>query len=183
MKKLIGLAVFVVIVIVVGVAFFNLPQRIGLVETPAEKLLSQTPDRETADELMSELRASGTDTTGMDLYILPIQGTKDNPSNGNVAVAILDASQGFDLRNLSEAELMGYLETLSSVGQSGDYNIERVVVAYQDESGESLITLTAPTETILKFKNGVISREQFLKEMEGEVNFVEVAKKIAEMAQ
>ena len=56
LKKLIGLAVFVVIVIIVGFVFFNLPQRIGLVKTPTEKLLSVTPDREAATAIMADLQ-------------------------------------------------------------------------------------------------------------------------------
>lgn len=182
-KKLIGLAVFVVIVIIVGFVFFNLPQRIGLVKTPTEKLISATPDREAAAAIMTDLQATGTNIQGFEVYIFPMISTEENPSDDNVAVVIIDTGQGFDFGNFSEQDLMNYMEKLSSVGESGDYNIERVAVAYRDESGESLLTLTAPTETILKFSSGSISREQFLKEMEGQVNFGEVAKRIAEMAQ
>ena len=172
-----------VIVIIVGFVSFNLPQRIGLVKTPTEKLLSVTPDREAATAIMADLQITGTDIKGFEVYIFSIIGTEENPSDDNVALVIIDTGQGFDFRNFSEQDLMNYMEKLSSVGESGDYNIERVVVAYRDENGESLLTLTAPTETILKFSSGSITREQFLKEMEGQVNFGEVAKKITEMAQ
>ncbi|MFC1940251.1 hypothetical protein ACFLXO_06165, partial [Chloroflexota bacterium] len=182
-RRLLTLVILLVILVIVASVFFNLPQRIGLVETPTEKLLSATPDREAAVAMMADLQATGADTRGMEIYIFPVKSTEDTPSNENVAVAILDASQGFDFRNFSEADLMDYLNSLSSVGESGDYNIKRVAISYQYENGEPLMTLTAPTEIILKFANGTISREQFLEEMEGEVNFVEVAKKIAEIAQ
>ena len=172
-----------VIVIIVGFVFFNLPQRIGLAKTPTEKLISATPDREAAFVIMDDLKAAGTDTRGMEVYIFPVKGTEENPSDDNVAVIVLDAVEGFDFRNFNEQDLMNYMEKLSSVGQSSGYNIERVVISYGDESGEALLTLTAPTKTILNLSNGSITREQFLQEMEGQVNFAEVAKKIAEMAQ
>ncbi|MFC1961881.1 hypothetical protein ACFLWN_02405 [Chloroflexota bacterium] len=183
LKKLIGLAVFVMIVIIIGFVFFNLPQRIGLVQAPTEKLISATPDRETAAAMIDDLKAAGTNTTGIELYIFPLKVDEDNLSDDNVAVVIIDAGQGFDFRNFNEQDLMNHLEKLSSVGQSGGYNIERVAISYSDESGDSPITLTASTEAVLKFTNGTITREQFLEEMEGEVNVVEVAKKITEMAQ
>ncbi|MFC1917636.1 hypothetical protein ACFLXH_03185 [Chloroflexota bacterium] len=182
-KKLIFLAILVVIIIIIGFVFFNLPQRIGLVQTPTEKLISATPDREAAAAMMADLKVDGANTQGMELYVFPVIGTEDNPSDYNVAVVIIDAGQGFDFRNFSEQDLMNYMNKLSSVGQNGEYNIERVAISYADESGDSLITLTASTDAILKFADGKISREQFLEEMEGEVNLTEVAKKIAEMAQ
>ncbi|MFH1650683.1 MAG: hypothetical protein ABID87_01055 [Chloroflexota bacterium] len=182
LKKLIGLAVFVVIVIIIGFVFFNLPQRIGLAQTPTEKLISATPDREAAAAMMADLKVAGTDTAGIELYIFPVIGDEDSPSDDNVAVVIIDEGKGFDFRNFNEQDLMNYMEKLSSVGQSGGYNIERVAISYSDKSGDSLITLTASTEAILKFANGTTTREQFLEEMEGEVNIAEVAKKIAEMA-
>ena len=65
MKKLIGLAIFVAIVIIIGVAFFNLPQRIGLTESPAEKLLSATLNRKAATAMMADLQTAGVNTQGM----------------------------------------------------------------------------------------------------------------------
>jgi len=73
--------------------------------------------------------------------------------------------------------------TTQRSGSAGDYDIERIAIAYRDENSESLLTLTAPTETIIKFTDGSIDREEFLEEMEGQVNFVELAKKIAELVQ
>ncbi|MFC2040332.1 hypothetical protein ACFLTW_04080 [Chloroflexota bacterium] len=183
MKKfLIGLAILLVVCVIIGFAFFNLPQRIGLVKSPTEKLFSSTPDREAAAAIMTDLKAAGTNTAGIELYIFPVKGDEDNPSDDNVAVVIIDTGQGFDFSNFSEQDLMNYMEKVSSVGQNGEYNIERVAISYSDESGDSLITLTASTEAILKFANGATTREQFLEEMEGEVNIAEVAKKITEMA-
>ncbi|MFC1920254.1 hypothetical protein ACFLYQ_00840 [Chloroflexota bacterium] len=181
-KKHIVLIVVLAVIVILAIWFFNIPQRIGLVQTPTEKLISATPDREAAAAMMADLKVAGANTAGMELYIFPVIGTEDNPSDDNVAVVIIDAGKGFDFRNFSEQDLMNYMNKLSSVGQSGEYNIERVAISYADESGDSLITLTASTETILKFANGTATKEQFLEEMEGEVNLAEVAKKIAEMA-
>jgi len=64
--------------------------------------------------------------------------------------------------------------------KNGKHNIDRVAVDYRNEKGESLITLTSSSETIQKYKDGSISREAMLQELEGQVNFVEIAKILAE---
>jgi hypothetical protein len=178
MKKLIVLGIVVVIIIIIGVAFFNLPQRIGLVDTPTEKLLSATPDREAAAAAMAEFESTGIDTEGIELYIFPVKGTADDPSMESVAFLVFDASEGADLFSLTENELIGYMEKLSNLGQNDENNIERVAIDYRNEGGESLLTLTAPAETIRKFANGSISREQFLEEMEGQVDFTKIISEI-----
>ena len=54
--------------------------------------------------------------------------------------------------------------------------IKRVAVDYKNEEGDSLLTLTAPSDTVVRYSDGAIDREQFLQELEGQVNFVEVAR-------
>lgn len=86
-----GVLGLLVLVIALGVsAYFGLPRRLGLVSTPAERLLSGPPDRQTAASLVEDMKRSGVATTGMELYVLPITGTQES-----IAYAMLDASQGF----------------------------------------------------------------------------------------
>ncbi|MDZ4231112.1 MAG: hypothetical protein U1B77_04765, partial [Dehalococcoidales bacterium] len=66
MKKLVVLAVLAVIVLIIGVVFFNLPQRIGLTRSPAEKLLKPELDNITASAMMKDLKSAGVNTQGMD---------------------------------------------------------------------------------------------------------------------
>lgn len=176
MKRLIGLGVLVVIAVIVGIVFFNLPQRIGLAETPTEKLLSATPDRETAAAMKAELASAGLNTQGMDIYVFPY---KENDEN--VVIAVLDSSQGFDIRNLTgEDAITEYLGLLANLDKGGKYDIQRVAVDYKNDEGDSILVLTAPSATITRYTSGSISRQQFLQELEGQVNFVEVARTLTE---
>ncbi|MFC1991936.1 hypothetical protein ACFLVC_04365 [Chloroflexota bacterium] len=175
-RRLITLAIVIAILVIVACVFFNLPQRIGVVQSPTEKILSTTPDREATTAMMEDLKSAGINTKGIDIYVIPYKG-----SDENVAIAVLDASQGFDVRNFSrEDAITEYLELLASLDTGGEYNIKRVAVDYKNEEGESLLTLTAPTDIITRYADGSISRQQFLKELEGQVNFVEIAEMMAE---
>ncbi len=171
MKKIIFL-VLIAIIVVFSVSFFNLPERIGLVKSPAEKLLEPALNERMATSMMEQLESTGINTRGMDIYVIPYK-----ESDANLVVAVFDASQGFDIRNFSrEDAITEYLELLAGLDEDGKYNIKRVAVDYKNEEGESLLTLTAPSDTITRYSEGSISRQQFLQELEGQVNFVEVAK-------
>ena len=171
MKKYFWLTVLIVVGIAAAV-FFNLPQRIGLTKSPAEKLLEQRLDRQAASEMMQDLQTAGVDTRGMEIYVIPY---KD--SDESLAVAVLDASQGFDIRNFSrEDAITKYLALMAELDEGGKYGIKRVAVDYKNEEGDSLLTLTAPSDTVVRYSDGAIDREQFLQELEGQVNFVEVAR-------
>ena len=183
MKRLIISLVILVAVGILASWFFNVPQRIGLVDSPTDKLICYTPDRDIATLLELGLQSSGMDITSLDIYVFPVKDTKENPSPGNIAIAVLDSSNGFDLRNFGDDDITRYMESLASLGQEDEYDIERVVIAYNDEDGDSLIKMTAPTNSILDYADGKIPREQFLEELEGQFNLVEFAKKIAELAQ
>ena len=94
-----------------------------------------------------------------------------------------DAPAGFDFRSFNnERAITQYLEPLAKLDQNGKYDIKQVAANYKDKEGKSLVTFTAPTRSIMDFANGSISREQFLRDLEGQVNFVEVARTLAEAA-
>jgi hypothetical protein len=173
MKKYILLGLLLVI-IVAGVIFFNVPQRIGLAKSPAEKLLEQRLDHRAADAITQELREAGVDTRGLTIYVIPY---KD--SDESLAVAVLDASQGFDINSFAyEDSITEYLSGLADAGEK--YGVKRVAVDYKNENGDSLLTMTAPAETVVGYSEGSVSQQEFLEELEGKVNFVEVAKVITE---
>ena len=175
MKKKILLAILAVLIIA-AIPIFNLPQRFGLAKSPAEKLLEPRLNESIARTMKQELAAAGVNTQGMEIYVIPY---KD--SNENLAVVVLDSSQGFDINNFSQEDaITEYLEMLARLDEEGGYNVKRVAVDYKNENGKSLLKLTAPTDTINSYSDGSISRQQFLSELEGEVNFVEVAKLLSE---
>jgi len=155
------------ILVGVGAAFyFRVPERLGLRESAADRLLSGAPDREAAAAILTELEEAGVNTQGVELWVLPVEGEK-----GSLAYAILDSSQGFTFEGLSgDDPISDYLTQLASGGMAGEYGIERVALDYRGDSGDSLLVITASTEAISGFAAGTISRQEFLKEVEANAN-------------
>jgi hypothetical protein len=172
MKKYILLGLLAVIV-VAGVIFFNVPQRIGLAQSPAEKLLEQRLDHRAAGEMAQALQAAGVNTRGIEIYVIPY---KD--SDESLAVAVLDASLGFDIQSFSQED--NVTQYLTALAEAGDkYGVKRVAVDYKNENGDSLLTMTAPADTVIGYSEGKVSQQQFLDDLEGKVNFIEVAKTLS----
>jgi len=67
-------------------------ERLGLRESSAEELLSGAPDRQAAAAVVEELHQAEINTRGMSIQVFPMKGT-----NGKLAVAVVDRSQGFVL--------------------------------------------------------------------------------------
>jgi len=154
-------AILAVVVLLVGVGaalFFRVPERLGIRKSAAERLLSQTPDREAASAILADLKKAGVDTKGVELYVLPFK-----EKEGSIAYAVLDTSQGFDFRGVKEDDpITDYLTKLATGEASEKYGIERVALEYRGQGGDSLLTVTASTDTIAGFANGTVSKEQFL---------------------
>jgi hypothetical protein len=166
-----ALGIFVLVLLIAGIFFFNVPQKIGLVASPGERLLSQTPDREAAASLKAELTKAGINTQGISLYLFP-----EKTSDQNVLLAVLDSSQGFYFNNYGNQDaISGYLKQLADLDKSGTYHIERIVLDYKDGDGESLVGLTAPVTAIRKFSQGTMSRQDFMEAIEGQVNVSKLA--------
>lgn len=171
MKKYILLGLLAVIIIA-AVIFFNVPQRVGLAKSPSEKLLEQRLDHQAAGAIMQQLQSAGVNTKGMTVYVIPY---KD--SNESLAVAVLDASKGFDINSFTQGDaITEYLTSLADAGNK--YGVKRVAVDYKNENGDSLLTMTAPAATAIGYSKGTVSQQQFLQDLEGKVNYVEVAKQL-----
>jgi hypothetical protein len=147
---------------------FGVLERLGLREPPAEKLLSGTPDRAVAEEVLNELHEASIDPTGISLYVLPVEGT-----DKSVAYAVLDASKGFNFSfSGDEDPFIGLLERLGTGPAAAEANIERVAIDYRDAGGGSLLLLTAPTDALQAFSKGQIDREALLEAIDGKANTV-----------
>jgi len=171
---LITLLVIVVILIILAIFLFNLPQKIGIVASPGEQLISQTPDRETAAALTADMAKTGINTSGIDIYVMP----KKN-SDKSVMVAILDTSKGFSFNNLGvNGSIDSALAMLAKLDESGKYGIEQIVLDYRESADKSLVSITAPTATILKYSKGTMSREDFMQAIEGKVDLSGLAENV-----
>jgi hypothetical protein len=138
--------------------------RLGLRQSPAERLLSGEPDRQAAQLIMDELSGSGVDTQGMSLYVLPIEG-----QSYSLAYAVLDASAGFRFdRTAGGDSVLALLERMATTDATGAYTIGRVAIDYRGPEGNRVLTLTAPTQAIRDFAEGRITRDTFMQALEGD---------------
>jgi hypothetical protein len=160
--------IVVVIALVLSITVFKVPQKIGLVKPATERLLSKTPDRETALKIKADIQKAGISTNGVDLYVVP----KKN-SNASILFTILDASKGFYFSGSSSGDpISDYLVKLAKSSQS--YGIERVTFEYRDSSGNTVADVTAPVDTILKYSSGQMNKTDFYNAIDAKLNLNEV---------
>jgi hypothetical protein len=163
---LITLGIVVLILLVASIFIFNLPQRIGLVASPADRFISQTPDREAAVALKAELAKTGINTQGIGIYVLP-----ERNSEQSVLLAVLDSSQGFSFTKVTGQDaITDYLKRLADLDKAGKYHIDQVVLDYRDSESTSLVSVTVPVAAIRQFSQGTMSRKDFMQAIEGQVN-------------
>lgn len=159
------LGLLLVAAVVVGGLLLRVPQQLGIWPSGA-RLLQGTPDREAAAAILDEVAATGVDTTGLSLYVFPVEG-----QGGTLAYAVLDTSAGFRFPTGADAnpltDLFGRLASGSTVDEAG---IEQVAIAYRDEAGRTLGVLTASTEVVRQFVAGQIDEAAFSEQLHGDVD-------------
>jgi hypothetical protein len=164
------LGVVVIIALVLSIVVFQVPLRIGLIKPAAERLLSQTPAREMAAELKTELQKSGLSANGVDIYVFP----KKN-SDKSVMLAVLDSSKGFYFNNTGKQDTVSdYLIKLATTTSS--FGVDRVVFSYLGDDGKPIANVTAPTDMILKYSTGKISKTEFMKAIDANMDLDAVIK-------
>ncbi len=151
--------------VVVGGLLLRVPQQLGIWPSGA-KLLQGTPDREAAVTILDEVAAAGVDTTGLSLYVFPVEGR-----DGTLAYAVLDTSAGFHFPTGMDANpLPDLFGKLASGSTADDARIEQVAIAYRDENGRTLGVLTASTDVIRQLVAGEIDEEAFSEQLRGDVD-------------
>jgi hypothetical protein len=163
------LGIVVIAALLLGIFVFKVPLRIGLVKPAAERLLSHTPDRETALKVKADFQKAGINTTGIDVYVVP-----EKKSDKSVLVTVLDSSKGFSFSNSGTTDpVSDYLIKLAK--SSSAYGIDRVAFEYRDSEGKPLVDVTAPTDVILKYSQGKITQAEFLKAIDAKIDLSQFA--------
>jgi hypothetical protein len=163
------IGILVVAALIIGIFVFKVPQKIGLVKPASERLLSQTPDRETALKVKADFQKAGLNTTGVDIYVFP-----EKNSDKSVLLTVLDTSKGFRFPASGSTDAVSdYLVKLANTGSANGIN--RVAFEYRDADGNSLVSITAATDAILKYSRGQMSRSDFLKAIDAKLDISEVA--------
>ena len=151
--------------VVVGGLLLRVPQQLGILPSGA-RLLQGTPDRAAAAAILDQVAAAGVDTTGLSLYVFPVEG-----QDGTLAYAVLDTSAGFHFR---PARTPTPCPTCSASWPPGsavdEAHIEQVAIAYRDESGRNLGVLTASTDVIRQFVADEIDEGAFSEQLHGDVD-------------
>lgn len=140
------LIIFLVIALVlttwVVIVHSGLLETLGLRQPAAERLFAPPPDREAADAMMGMLQQGGMDVQGVSIHVLPMAG-KDS----SVAILTMDASQGLDLEQMFGGD-GGGMGDVFDPDTLNDLNISRLAFDYVDDRGESIVTLTVPTQAL-----------------------------------
>jgi hypothetical protein len=85
----------------------------------------------------------------------------------------LDASKGFNFKSGSRDPMVDYLNQFANSPAVKKYDLQRIAIEYKSPSGTSLLSMTAPVSAINNYAQGKITREQFLKQIDGQANWVE----------
>lgn len=137
-------------------------RRLGIFGPTAEELYSGAPDP-FATRVLNEI-LSDVGLAGASALVIPV---KD--SDGQIAVISLDPDGGFDGTGTAagnEALFMSVIQRMREDNRMHMLGLERVAVDYRDESGQSLVTLTAAESAVEALAQGEITEDEFLKEVE-----------------
>ena len=162
MGRIIGLSILglLVLIIALGAAlYFRVPQKIGLVKSPAEQLLQGTLDKEKAAGVMQSLQSAGVNTKGVEVYVLPVAGT-----DREMAIVVLDASQGFNFTGSSGVDPVK--EFIKAISEAQKLGIDRGAIQYRDETGKELLTVTVPTDAVVAYSQGRMTDQQLMSQVD-----------------
>lgn len=137
-------------------------RRLGIFGPTAEELYSGAPDP-FATRVLNEL-LSDVGLAGASALVIPVK-----ESQGQIAVVSLDSEEGFDGTGTAagnEALFMSVIQRMREDNRMQMLGLERVAVDYVDESGQSLVTLTAEQSAVEALAQGEMSEDEFLKEVE-----------------
>jgi hypothetical protein len=139
--------------------------KIGLRTPPEQRLLGGRPNLEAEQALKAELLSAGFGDSGLKVAVLPVKG-----KGYNLAVAVMDTSQGFR-RTGSGDLLLDCLEHLGTGDAAQRYAVGRVAAHFYDATGTKILSLTAASEDIRAFSDGRMSRADFLRSVEGALDW------------
>jgi hypothetical protein len=137
-------------------------RQLGLFRSRAEELYSGAPDPFATRVIAQILEEAG--IAGASAVVIPIKG-----SDGQIAVITLDPNEGFDGTGTAagnEVLFMNVIQRMREDNRMQGLGLERVAVDYRDESGQSLVTITASETAMEALAQGEITQEQFMKDVD-----------------
>jgi len=171
------LLVFLAVVWVIAVQAGML-ERLGLRKSPTDELLSGAPDRQAAAAVVEELHQAEINTRGMSIQVFPITGT-----DGKLAVAVVDRSQGFVLGQSGDAgAALERLQDMFAGDTLAELGITRVAIESRDEKGRFVAAVTVKSDDLKAAANGEMDPENFVKAVDGRINPIRLMGRLRELA-
>jgi hypothetical protein len=156
---LISFLVIAVILLVGAALIFRVPQKIGLVKSPSEKLYIQPNDADKAALVLDSLHNSGLSAQGLEVYVMPVKNT-----DHNTAIIVLDASKGFNFSGGYGSDPVEELVRIAAKAQA--QGINRTAVVYYDDSGKALVTITVKTEDMAAYAHGKLTDAELMERVD-----------------
>jgi hypothetical protein len=164
---LVVLVVLLLVAALGGALALRVPAQLGIWPS-GERLLAGTPDRPAAAAILAELKADGIDTTGLSLYVMPVEG-----QDGTLAYAVLDTSAGFTFPEATTSgrnPIPDMIVRLAEGRAATDAGVAAVAVEYRDPTGTPAGVLVARRAAIADFAAGRIDEAGVSQALHGTFN-------------
>ena len=169
---LISFCVFLLLIALALAVLFDLPTRLGLISSPAERMFVDAPDPIARATLTKEFEQANQPTQGISFYVLPY---KDR--DYSLAYVVLDQSKGYRYVDTGfENPIFATFELVARSKAVEEAQIYRVSVEFREPDGSTLCVLTAPVFAIQQYAAKTIDKKQFYMQMDGHENLEKVFK-------
>jgi hypothetical protein len=169
---LISFGIFLLLIGIALALFFDLPMRLGLVSSPAEKMFTERPNSEARTTLTQEFEQAGQPTQGISFYVLPY---KDR--GYSLAYVVLDQSKGYRYVDTGFSDpILAAFQLVARSKAVEQAQIYRVSIEFRERDGKTLFVLTAPVFAIQQFAAKTIDRKQFFLQVDGHANLARMIK-------
>ena len=169
---LISFGVFLVLVGTALALLFDLPTRLGLISSPAEKMFTEPVDAAAAEMLTQDFEKANQPTKGISFYVLPY---KDR--GYSLAYVVLDQSQGYRYVDTGfENPVFAAFQLVARSKAVEKAQVYRVAVEFREADGVTLSVLTAPVFAIQQYDAKAIDKKQFIAKVDGHANLARMYK-------
>ena len=169
---LIAFGIFLLLIALALAVLFDLPMRLGLISSPAEKMFTEPADPEARATLTQDFEQAGQPTKGISFYVLPF---KDR--GYSLAYVVLDQSQGYRYVDTGfDNPVFAAFGLVARSKAVEEAQIYRVAVEFREPDGSTLCVLTAPVFAIQQYAAKTIDKKQFIAQMDGHANLARMYK-------
>ena len=169
---LISFGVFLLLIGIAAVVLFDLPMRLGLISSPAERMFTGKADRQAEAVLAKDFEEARQPTQGISFVVLPYWGR-----GYSLAYVVLDASKGYHYVDTGfEDPIFAAFQIVARSKAVQQAQIYRVAVEFREADGVTLSVLTAPVFAIQQYAAKTIDKKQFIAKMDGHANLIRMYK-------